>query len=388
MPPSLPDGFSGNLVLATASHDEQIQARTASHALFGAGSTLNQFIEHQLSTYLGHNGDVASWILTNSKSESKPRLLLSACQTIRKRALYRDPSTGDVTEVFAHALSAVFTPLDARRCGYAGRMTSLISEELARQHEMNPESAQFSYLYSAIGPEFYAQNGGWRPVAENAHIEIEVLNVNGLEESGKANVVDVTDDVLPTLLARDAELLRAQIALPYDGDPRRVKVAFCPDPALFQSIYMSEDRMLSDYLGKAPTVRGAVYTSSSGTRVWALWRRTRYRAREDGTPEKYRLHFLRLVVEDRSKLSEEELVEGLRGVFAVAMREAKIWNCDTVDTWNPSPDICDLVQERIAELRAKLVAREQGDVACLLWLGHGSDGRDIDWVANERYAWC
>lgn len=307
-------------------------------------------MEQQQSAYLARNGDVASWILTSAKSEPEPRPLLSACQTIRKRALYRDPSTGDVKEVFAHALSAVFTPLEARRRGYAGRMSTLVSEELARQHKMNPESAQFSYLYSAIGPDFYAQNGGWHPVAENSHMEIDVLQVNELGEDGKANVVDVTDGMLPPLLARDEELLRAQLAIPNAEDPHRIRMAFCPDLALFQSIYLAEDRLLGDYVGKAPAVRGAVYTSSSGSRVWALWRRTRYPTRDDETPETYRLHFLRLVVEDRSKLSEDDLVEGLRGVFAVALREARTWNCSVVDTWNPNSEISSLLQARILKL--------------------------------------
>lgn len=388
----LPGSSSNSVILATPSDDERIRSWTAFHADFGTGSTLAQYIDRQRAYTqtipLAINGAVAPWILTtnNSESESEPRPLLSACETIRKRALYRDPSTGAVKDVSAHALSVVFTPIEARRRGYAGRMTSLVSEMLAQQHKTKPEAAQFSYLYSAIGSDFYKKNGGWQAAAENSLLEFDVAGASLEEDSSSGSAVDVTDDMLPGLAARDEELLRAELALP-PSDPSKIRMAFCPDMLTLGSMYVREDRVLGRFAGRKPTVRGAVH-GQDGKRIWALWMRCRYPAGKDGTPEKYRLHLLRLAMEDRSSLSEDDLVEGLRGVFAVALREAKAWNCDVIDTWNPSEEIREVVQRRLPELGAKMVERHESDIACLRWFGEDCEAKDIDWVANERYAWC
>lgn len=382
---SLPDSCSPDIVLATPTDAERTQIWTACYAASAGDSTLDQFIKRQRSytqtTQLALSGDVSPWVLTTSAG-SEPRPLLSACDTVRKRALYRDPSTGIVKDVSAHGLSTVFTPIETRRRGYAGLMARMVSQSFAQQHKTKPEVAQFGFLYSGIDPAFYAQNGGWRAVPEKTHLEFDVAE--GSVFAADMAAKDITDEMLPALAARDEELLREQLATP---NADKIRIAFCPDVATLDYIYAREDRVMAQFVGKAPTVRGAVY-GEDGARVWALWMRFRYPAGEDGSPVKYRLHFLRLVVEDRSRMSEEELVKGLRGVFAVALREAKAWNCETVDTWNPSAEISELVQTKLPELGARYGRRQPGDAACLLWFDSDVDVEDIDWVANERYAWC
>lgn len=373
----LPDGSDPGLFLTTTSPSQHRRVHTSQAPSWGPGFTTQEYVDreaHFLTIPLARNGGLTPWILTDA---SKEEPIYSSCESIAKRGLYRDPSTGTVTDVLSHGIAGVFTFAECRKHGYGSRMMRDLGDMLAKRQEEQPGSAQFSTLYSDIGPNFYGKDG-WHAIG-NTHLE---FNVTSKDFGSAANVKDVTDDMLAELVALDEKLVRAEVAKP-NGD--RPRVALLPDMDTYEWHFRREDYIQEHFHGRKPTVRGALYDGSKG-RVWGLWQRVRYGG-SDGYPVTNMLHLLRLAVEDES-ISDEELGGALKGIFAVANREAGIWECSTVDTWSPPDRIQKVVKERLPELNSKIVTRKDHNLASLRWFGAGGDAREVDWVVNEKYAWC
>ncbi|TQW00814.1 GNAT family acetyltransferase [Cordyceps javanica] len=400
MTSALPDINSPSVVLAVATPEEHRQAWRATHPSWGPGLTLEQYFareEDLLTTALARDGGLTPWVLTttDSAADGGARPLLSGCETLRKRAVVAGPD-GTVTDVTAHGVASVFTEPPCRSRGYAGRMMALLGEELARQERAAPGAAAFSVLFSDIGPEFYAKHQ-WMPMG-NVHLELPVTTTAAAAPSGtappRAAITELRDGDLPALAARDEALLRAQLAKPLpDGvDSPKIRAAILPDLDTLRWQYRREDHMLRHFLGREPSVRGALYTPPPGgedggeRRVWGLWTRSRYGG-ADGHPVVTVLHFLRLVVEDEAATSDEELAAALDGITAVARREAADADCRSIELWNPSARVLAVFRERLPQLQGKIVERDTSNLASLRWFGAGSV-ETVEWVANEKFEWC
>ncbi|EGX96239.1 GNAT family acetyltransferase, putative [Cordyceps militaris CM01] len=385
----LPGAHDPSVVLAVADRDEQRQAWHASHPSWGGGLTLDQYCareEDLLTTALARDGGLTPWILTDAASG--PRRILSSCETLRKRAVVARPD-GTLTDVTAHGVASVFTEPACRSRGYAGRMMALLGEELARREQTDPGAAAFSVLFSDIGPTFYA-NHQWMPVG-NTHLEFPVAAEPPSSTVPPAHITELGDGHLAALAARDEQLLRAQLGTPFaDSSSTTVRAAILPDLATLRWQYRREDHMLRHFLGRAPRVRGALYTPPPGgseRRVWGLWARSRYGGGADGDPVVTVLHFLRLVVEDEAATADEALAEALAGIMAVARREAAEASCRRIEMWNPSERVRAAFRDRLPQLEGKVVERDTSNLASLRWFGAGSVD-NVEWVANERFEWC
>ncbi|KAM3440820.1 hypothetical protein MY4824_001947 [Beauveria thailandica] len=395
MTSSLPSAASPSVVLAVASPSEQRHAWRATHPSWGRGLTLAQYLareENLVTTALARDGGLTPWILTTATDS--PRPVLSSCETLKKRAIVASPDGSSVTDVVAHGVASVFTEQRHRSRGYAGRMMALLGAELARREEAEPGAARFSVLFSDIGPRFYA-NHQWKPMG-NTHLAFPVGG--GVPStSTPARITELTDQHLEALTARDEELLRAQLSRPIAAAARHtLRVAVLPDCATLEWHFRREDHMLGDLLGSAPArVRGALYTPPPGNnddddnddarRVWGFW----VRSRSDGgsSPVVTVLHFLRLVVEDDARTSDEELAAALDGIMEVARREAAGCGGSSVEMWNPSARVTAVFRERLPQLEGRIVQRDESSLASLRWFGAGSVD-DVEWVANEKFAWC
>ncbi|OAA42469.1 hypothetical protein BBO_05132 [Beauveria brongniartii RCEF 3172] len=407
MTSSLPSTASPSVVLAVASPSEQRHAWRATHPSWGRGLTLAQYFareEYLLTTALARDGGLTPWILTTTTTDS-PRPVLSSCETLKKRAIVASPDGSSVTDVVAHGVASVFTEQGYRSRGYAGRMMALLGAELARREEASPGAARFSVLFSDIGPRFYA-NHQWKPMG-NTHLAFPVGGGGGggVPSTSKpaARITELTDQHLEALTARDEQLLRAQLSRPIAAAARHtLRVAVLPDCATLEWHFRREDHMLlGDLLGSAPArVRGALYTPPPGNneaddnddndddarRVWGFW----VRSRSDGGSSSQVvtvLHFLRLVVEDDARTSDEELAAALDGIMEVARREAAGCGGSSVEMWNPSARVTAVFRERLPQLEGRIVQRDESSLASLRWFGAGSVD-DVEWVANEKFAWC
>lgn len=384
---SLPDVSSPSVVLLQANPQQQQSSWRANQTTWAPSLTLQQHIEREtyfLDAPLNRNGGLTPWILSDTSLAEEDRPLLSSLETIRKPAIYRDPKDGLVKDVTSYGVASVFTLKEYRGRGYASKLVELMGSELASRQAASPGAAQFSFLYSDIGPKFYAKNG-W---IARGNTQLGFKTNADTEFIANPNVKDVTDDMLPELTARDEQLLRAVVAQPSS----KVRAAVLPTMDVFNWQYYREDYIFSHIHGRKPTVRGAIYTSPTNpeARVWALWKRTRYDGdNDDGVHVCFDvLDFLHLVVDDdNGALPDDELADALKGVFAVANREAKDWGCKSYDTWNPSDRIRRVIEEKLPELGAEFVQRDIHELASIKWFGDEADD-DVEWVANEKYCWC
>ncbi|KAM3511483.1 hypothetical protein MY11210_004841 [Beauveria gryllotalpidicola] len=409
MTSSLPDAASHSVVLAVASPSEQRHAWRTTHPSWGRGLTLAQYLareDYLLTTALARDGGLTPWILTTTTTAAtagdSPRPVLSSCETIKKRAVVASPDGSSITDVVAHGVASVFTAQAHRSRGYAGRMMALLGAELARREEASPGAARFSVLFSDIGPRFYADHQ-WKPMG-NTHLAFPVGGGGGVPSTSTtpARITELTDLHLEALAARDEQLLRAQLSRPIAAG-QTLRVAVLPDRATLEWHFRREDHMLRHLLDPTPRVRGALYTPPPGNdadgndnddarRVWGFWVRSRSGGGGGGgggssSPVVTVLHFLRLVVEDDAQTSNDELAAALDGIMEVARREAAGCGGGSVEMWNPSARVTAVFRERLPQLEGRIVQRDESSLASLRWFGAGSVD-DVEWVANEKFAWC
>lgn len=98
------------------------------------------------------------------------------------------------------------------------------------------------------------------------------------------------------------------------------------------------------------------------------------------SPRDTKLYVLRIASDDE-EIEDIEVEELLRA----AIHEATKYRFSTVEIWNPN--------ERVARLGAalggKVVSRETDSIPSLMrYEADSSDPEAVEWVANEKYAWC
>lgn len=371
------------LILANPTPDESRQTWTCTHPLWGAALSLDGYIlreTRQADLPLARDGGLRPWVLVEADSKPDSRDILSSCETLRKRALVRRPD-GEVNEVIAHGVASVFTDPAFRGKGHASTMMACLGEAL------QAEGALLSVLWSDIGKEFYNKHG-WRPF-ESDHLEFPVPAQEKEDEDPSprpASVTIVRYDDIPQLASSDERLIRRAIARPPASPGKTTRVAILPDAATLQWHVLRDAAQCENILGRTPTSHGAVYTTPSGRRVWAIWRRNH--SAPPSQPEKNTFYILRLVVEDEDEASvpDDELGAALGAIVAAAKSEARDWACGTVHLWNPEPRVRSLA-EGSAKLGARFVSRESDSVTSLRWFGDG-DVDNVEWLANEKFAWC
>jgi hypothetical protein len=141
-------------------------------------------------------------------------------------------------------------------------------------------------------------------------------------------------------------------------------------------------------------------STASGGQAWCIWSRV-WASPDDQHGST--LHILRLVVEDAEGSAQhdfspatEEGVAGLESpsssavqavaaLFAAAQKEAAEWEMRTVQFWNPN-NVALAAARRLDE-GVKVQERKKESICSLRWYGKGS-GDDVQWVCNEKFAWC
>ncbi|KAI1011063.1 hypothetical protein LB504_002448 [Fusarium proliferatum] len=373
---ALPPVTSPSLILTnpTSSERELIWKGTQPH--WGAALSMEDYIAREydnLEAPLARDGGVTSWILTDGDKEPGERPLLSSCETYNKRAFVRTKD-GKARDGTAHGVASVFTFPEYRGKGYARKMLSLIADELKSRQQKNEGAADFSVLWSDVGPKFY-QTVGWEPF-KSTYLEFPVTETEPITDS---SLKPIALDDIPDLADRDEQLLRDRIS-----KSSQVSAAVVPDITTIKWHIHRENFMCKHIFSRTPTVHGALYTppDAPSSRIWALWTCSFYGMLDQ--PEKNVVRVLRLVIEDES-ISDETLARGIQAIASFVQKEAKEWRCSKVEVWNPE-DRVRRVTEGIQSLGAKFIVRENSNIASLNWF-NGSD-QEVDWIANERFAWC
>ncbi|KAH7238403.1 hypothetical protein BKA59DRAFT_514689 [Fusarium tricinctum] len=374
----LPSVSSPSLILTHPTDSERERVWKGTHPHWGPALSMDDYIAREynnLEAPLARDGGVTSWILTDGNLKPGDRPLLSSCETYKKRALVSNKD-GHVRDGTAHGVASVFTFSECRGKGYASKMMSLLAEELRGRQQKNEGDADFSVLWSDVGPKFY-NAVGWKPF-ESSHLEFPVAEADSIVD---ASVKPITLDDISDLAARDEALLRARISSPSS----KTRAVVVPDATTLRWHIHRENFMCKHIFSRTPTVHGAIYTppDAPNSRIWAVWTGSFYGMLDK--PEKNILRIIRLVVEDEN-ISDEALAKGIQAIASSAQKTAKDWSCSRVEIWNPE-DRVRKTAESIQSLGTKFVVRENDSISSLQWFGKDS-GQDVEWVASEKFAWC
>jgi hypothetical protein len=196
---------------------------------------------------------------------------------------------------------------------------------------------------------------------------------------------------------------------------KRVHVALIPDLKSMEYHHAREEFIAYEVAGCEPSVKGAIVGEAEGQRAWCIW--TRVYGGRDAT-----LYILRLVLEaeatERTSLADSangacpangitpkvnsNQVDAVASLLLAAQREAGRWGMKDVQIWNPEP-ITLLATRHVLNLTSRVaetpgievVDREEESIASLMWYGEsqqpelqGLQWGDIEWIGNEKYAWC
>jgi hypothetical protein len=149
MSTQLPDAKSSDIELTQPTHEEAVEQTRLNSTEWKGALSLSAYLgreEHLGKQKLIRDGGLTSWALVTKDGNS--RVVLSSCETIRKKALV--VHNGQVREVICHGVASVFCPPEYRGKGYAGRMIRDLGERL-RNWQTDDQDCLFSVLYSDIG---------------------------------------------------------------------------------------------------------------------------------------------------------------------------------------------------------------------------------------------
>ena len=337
---------------------------------------------------LAKDGGMTTWVLVDKNLPPDQRPILCSCETFRKRSLISD-TKGNVAEAIIYGVASVYTNPTYRGRGYASRMMRELAKVL-RSWQITTVKCVGIVLYSDIGKTFYA-GLGWHPAPENNHVEFYPLMAS---QPLRATLLRAGD--LAQLCKADEAMLRGAMTSKADG---KLRMMIVPDHDHMLWHHKKEEFVCEKILGKQVMAKGAI-VGQPPNRTWAIWTHRFY-----GDPESASsgntLYILRLVIENQGNwhilLPDREVrydpgylrlqAAQLKTVLQAAQAEAAQWNLSSVNLWNPSPLVQELI-ERTGLQHCK-VEREEESIASLLWYeGRSDEDESVEWIGNEKYAWC
>jgi hypothetical protein len=258
-------------------------------------------------------------------------------------------------------------------------------------HQKEIAECSFSVLYSDIGKKYYARLG-WK-VFPSSHVSLPVIEpapTNGSNQVNGTNgnhttAIPLTEKDFPKLLEQDLTLLTSKVkktAL----STQRPALAIVPDLETMEWHHLRQQFMTSKlFPGRpAPTINGAISAGPVGSRIWIIFSRVFYGPLTDDKAGN-KFYVLRLVVEDE-RITEEN-AQKLDAVLRIAQKEAGEWSLKSVAIWNVSEVVKSLLAK--TNLEYEYVDREEDSIPSLMWYGEGNgEPEDLEWVANEKFAWC
>src|ERR1700761_2482687 len=341
--------------------------------------------EYLANQELTQNGGLTGWVLVYQPDGASKRRVLCGCETYKKKALVA--GNGKVEEAVAHGVGSVFCPPENRGKGYAAKMMAELGKRLQTWKADNGKRVLFSVLYSDIGKQFYARNG-WQPFP-SSHISLAPATMSALD---LPHVRPLRSEDIPALCDIDAKLIRRRMEMLDDAG--KSAVALVPDAATVRWHHAREEFVGNELFNKKPLVKGAV-TGEVGSRVWCYWTHVWTNPQEEAPNT---LHVLRLVVEDENftdsspaseegaaKVKNSQTTKLIAALFAAAQGDAAQWSMNEVQIWNPTSTT--LAATRLLNDDVTVQHRDKESITSLRWYGEGS-WENVDWICNEKYAWC
>ncbi|KAI4135014.1 MAG: hypothetical protein LQ341_005936 [Variospora aurantia] len=391
---SLPASSSPMLQLVPANDTEFVQSSIMNAPSWKGPLNLDDYLEreaHLRKTDLNRHGGITAWILVDTvhpPSQKGTRRILASCETLRKRALVARKD-GPAVETISHGIGSVYCPEAYRGRGYAQRMLTELAHILDTWQQREGEKGDFTVLWSDIGKQFYARRG-WT-VYPSTHISLSPRSDSDRSQHG-VSVQLLSPGDLEELCRNDEILLKSAMAKPTSPDVH-VRVALIPDVVTMQWHHAREEFLGMKLCKRYPSRKGALAKTTDGRRAWCVWTRT-----FGATPQENLLNILRLVVEGEEAIGhtsleaamnkyDEATETAIAAILEAAQLEASNWGMTSVQVWNPSP--LTVTAAKKVEPSSVIVDRDDESLASLRWHGEILPASTrVDWIANEKYAWC
>lgn len=390
---SLPSRDSPTLALVVATPEQHIECRKINSASWKGPLTLPQYLDREIhicSQSLTIDGGLTCWVLVDTALPESERVVLSACETIKKKAWIAYGGK-QVQETLTHGIGGVFSRPEFRGRGYATRMMTELAKALKTHQQPSGHECLFSVLWSDIGKAYYAKFG-WQPF-ESSHVSIPPLSSPADYEP------ELQAHSLPDSLALDTAGIQATICSPAtEAEDKRVLLSKSQsDPSTaFVGIAPDQDHMVWHFAREEfqhktlhsfrpfPTIKGATATLD-GVTATCVWTRV-----FGDTPATNVLTILRLQYNDPAPGDEEARAALIRCIASILQRArlvAQEWDMRKVDLWSPTALTMEASKLLFAD--AEVVHREKSSVACLRWDGEKREyGSKVEWLWNEKFAWC
>ncbi|KAK2871832.1 hypothetical protein FQN49_002775 [Arthroderma sp. PD_2] len=387
---SLPNALSSNLHLSHPTHNENVSIWTDTSEVWKAALSPAEYIDeyqYLMTVPLAKDGCMTQWVLVDKTIPADKRTILASCETFRKRSITQGLD-GIVKDTITHGVASVYCERKYRGRGYASRLLKELTYVLPEWQAEGTECVA-SVLFSDIGGDFYG-NRGWRPFPSH-HVEFDSASVQ------PPSVKPILIDDLEMLCKDDEEISRKSMAAATSGKMRHMIV---PDVDHILWHTSREKFACEKLFGKLPESRGAI-VGEPGNRVWVLWNH-RFVGNPGDLDAQNTLYILRLVVENQAVLQSlpsdsarlpalsegQELQVGhVRDVIQAARHEAAEWKLNSVEMWDPSTQVQNLV--RLTGVPYRKEARLEDEICCLNWFRNEGDKEDaVEWVAMEKYSWC
>ncbi|RUS24454.1 hypothetical protein BC938DRAFT_473555 [Jimgerdemannia flammicorona] len=280
------------------------------------------------------------WVLVPS-DDPETLDLCAHCETYGHTALV-STRPGLIEEKKMEAVASVFVPAEKRGNGFAKKMMELLYQHLERS-----ELSDLSTLYSNIGAEFYRKRG-WAPF-KSLEVQYDVVqgDLSGANEDGDIQLLHDAD--IDFLAERDTELLRLEL-----GHCNKPSIVIVPHADKFRWIIRRGDYYIS--------VLGHSRTDVVGARV------------------KDTDNFVILYHDFVDKVTtcirfRSDNVEATRKLVKAAKRQAAMYGLGAVLVWDPKAGV---------HGEEVMVIETHHSIPLLAWFGQKDD---VEWLANEKYAW-
>ncbi|KAL2829278.1 hypothetical protein BDW59DRAFT_38637 [Aspergillus cavernicola] len=380
----LPQGDSPELVLAQATPKERTESIKLNSTEWKGPLDVDSYLAREdtlLQQRLTKKG-LTCWILVDRREPEDARTIFSSCETYKKTAIVA--CGGKVEDASAHGVGSVYCRPEFRGKGYAKRMLQELSKKVDAwlAESDRRERPLFSILFSDIGKRFYAQFG-WIPYS-SSHFALPSISKE--EYSSQVTMVTLpevrelcAEDVQRCICSTDVVRKERELLRVASMHSPGSKVAITPDFNHFLWHWAREEfyshKLYPDK--DTPILKGA---GNDDAKVYCAWNRN-----FGATPEENTLYILRWVYNEPTSPEETETtVKAMAAILRRAQLEAHEWNMANVEFWNPTS----LLERAVALLdpSAEIVHREKSSIASLRWSGNPEE--NVEWLCNEKYAWC
>ena len=149
----LPPGNSPNLAIVPATPVEYRQCVLLNCPSWSGPLSTEAYIRretHLAAQTVTINGGLSCWILVDKTESKRPRTILAACESQRKRALVAEKG-GKVREVITYGIGSVYSREEYRGKGYGLRIMAELRKRLENWQPEEERRTDFTVLYSDIG---------------------------------------------------------------------------------------------------------------------------------------------------------------------------------------------------------------------------------------------